>query len=153
MSEESTRNLEGTLASVGKGVDAERFVNEHESKYRFFYEYLRDYIAENGLDATDVITKSRISKNYVYQIRVGGFWGRIGARSGSVGAPTWEEGMLEIRADAVGQHHRQLCGKASAVQHAAVFAVDIYRAGDGGQMPGDAFQDRRFARAVGTDQR
>ena len=71
MSEESTRNLEGTLASVGKGVDAERFVNEHESKYRFFYEYLRDYIAENGLDATDVITKSRISKNYVYQITNG----------------------------------------------------------------------------------
>ena len=71
MSEESTRNLEGTLASVGRGVDSEEFVNEHESKYRFFYEYLRDYVVENGLDVTDVITKSRISKNYVYQITNG----------------------------------------------------------------------------------
>jgi len=71
MSEESTRNLEGTLASVGKSVDSEIFVSEHESKYRFFYEFLNDYIAENGLDITDIITRSRISKNYVYQITNG----------------------------------------------------------------------------------
>ena len=68
MTEESTRKLEGTLSRVGKDVDARSFADEHESKYKFFYEYLRDYIAENKLDATEVVTKSRISKNYVYHI-------------------------------------------------------------------------------------
>ena len=71
MTEESTGKLEAILKSVGKGVDAEKFAEEHESQYKSFREFFDAYIAEQGLDITAVISRSRISKNYVYDITNG----------------------------------------------------------------------------------
>lgn len=71
MTEESTGKLEEILKSVGKDVDAEKFAGKHEGKYKSFREFFDAYIAEHGLDSTEVINKSRISKNYVYNITNG----------------------------------------------------------------------------------
>lgn len=71
MSEDSTRKLEEILGSVGKQVNAEEFADKHESRYKFFNEFFNEYIAERGLNITDIINRSRISKNYVYNITNG----------------------------------------------------------------------------------
>lgn len=68
MSEESTRKLEGVLKSVGNGVNADEFAEKNQSEYDFFYEFFNDYIAEHGLNITEIINRSRVSKNYVYNI-------------------------------------------------------------------------------------
>ena len=71
MSEDNTRKLEEVLGSVGKEIDAEEFADSHESRFKYFYEFFNNYIAENGLSITEIITRSRISKNYVYNITNG----------------------------------------------------------------------------------
>ncbi len=68
MKEETTSRLEQAIQEIKTKAEAERFLNEHGVEERFFHEYLNSYIAEHDLVLGDVIERSGVSKNYVYNI-------------------------------------------------------------------------------------
>ena len=68
MKEETTSRLEEAIQKIKSKEDAERFFDDHGVEQRFFYQYLNQFIADNNLVVSDIIEKSGISKNYVYNI-------------------------------------------------------------------------------------
>ena len=68
MKEETTTRLENILQNVDNIDDAESFVEEHGKDYGFFHEYLNEYIAHHNVEIPQLITKSGISRNYIYNI-------------------------------------------------------------------------------------
>ncbi len=66
---DTTRSLSRVLERVQDTDAADRFIEDHgEKKFRYFYEYLNYIIAEKELAVSDVIRRSGISRNYVYNI-------------------------------------------------------------------------------------
>lgn len=68
MKDETTTRLENILQSVDNLDDAETFAEEHGKHYGFFYEYLNEYIANHNVEIPQLIIKSGVSKNYIYNI-------------------------------------------------------------------------------------
>lgn len=69
MKEETTSRLMGILNDINNSVEGEKFIKEHSSKkYKSFAEYFNSYVAKSNLLIIDVVKKSGINQNYVYQI-------------------------------------------------------------------------------------
>lgn len=65
----TTRSLSRILEDLTDTEKTEDFISSHaEKQCRYFYEYLNQLIADKNLVVTDVIAKSGISRNYVYNI-------------------------------------------------------------------------------------
>lgn len=66
---ETTRHLSRVLQNMKRQKDADVFIENHgEGTPRSFHEYMRQRMKESGLDRGTVISRSGISKNYVYNI-------------------------------------------------------------------------------------
>lgn len=66
---DTTRSLSRVLEKVQDAETAGRFIEAHgEKKFNYFYEYLNYIIASKELIPADVIRRSGISRNYVYNI-------------------------------------------------------------------------------------
>ena len=68
MSDETTSRLEQILKGVNSLDDAENFIKEHATHPRFFFEYLNGYIAKKKIVVSEMIERSGISRNYIYNI-------------------------------------------------------------------------------------
>lgn len=68
MKEETTGRLEDVLKNVSSRDEAEKFAESHGRDYGHFFEYLNDYIAETRGVVNDIVRRSGISRNYVYNI-------------------------------------------------------------------------------------
>ena len=68
MSDETTSRLDSILKNIKTKEEAEGFVKEHAEAPKFFYEYLNEYIAEHRIVVSEMIERSGISKNYIYNI-------------------------------------------------------------------------------------
>lgn len=65
----TTDRLDKILQNVGSDSEAERYVREYTAEqYVSFADYINDYIASHNLEVNDIITRSNISKNYIYNI-------------------------------------------------------------------------------------
>lgn len=69
MEKDTTRTLSKALEKIQKSDEADRFIEKHgQTDFAYFYEYLNWIIAQKGLSTAEVITRSGINKNYVYNI-------------------------------------------------------------------------------------
>ena len=69
MDETTTRKLEEELEKIKTDREALRFLEKHaDDTFDSFYEYMTAYIADNSLEVSDIVRRSEINKNYVYQI-------------------------------------------------------------------------------------
>lgn len=68
MKEETTGRLESLLKEVDSLEKAKDFAEKHGKEPQFFYGYINEYIGQHKLDLGEVISKSGISKNYIYNI-------------------------------------------------------------------------------------
>lgn len=69
MDKDTTRSLSRVLEKTRTDEEAEQFIEMHsEKQFQFFHEYLNDRIASKKLVTSDVIKRSGISRNYVYNI-------------------------------------------------------------------------------------
>lgn len=69
MEKDTTRTLSKVLEKIRKDEDADRFIEKHgETDFRYFYEYLNWIIGQKELTTAEVIARSGINKNYVYNI-------------------------------------------------------------------------------------
>lgn len=65
----TTDRLDKILQRVGSDAEIEKYVKEHTTgQYDSFSDYINDYIATHDLEVSDIITRSNISKNYIYNI-------------------------------------------------------------------------------------
>ena len=72
MDEKTTRSLSRILEEMEDQTSAEDFVAKHEiHEFDTFHRYLEAIITEKGLDRSEVVKRSGISNNYVYQILSG----------------------------------------------------------------------------------
>lgn len=73
MDQNNIGDLNILLAEIKKEEDADKFIEHYvkHKSYNYFYEFLNDYIAENQIDISLVMTYSRINKNYGYNITNG----------------------------------------------------------------------------------
>lgn len=73
MDEKTTRSLSRILEEMDDQTAADDFVSEHEIKGPCtFHDYLDRIIEDKGLERAEVVRRSGISSNYVYQILSGG---------------------------------------------------------------------------------
>lgn len=69
MVKDTTRTLSKALEKIQKSEEADQFIQKHgQSDFVYFYEYLNWIIAQKNLTTAEVITRSGINKNYVYNI-------------------------------------------------------------------------------------
>ena len=68
MKEETTSRLEKIMKTLKDESHAEGFSSEHALPSRAFNEYINDYIAEKDIIVSEMVQRSGISKNYVYNI-------------------------------------------------------------------------------------
>lgn len=69
MNEETTNRLIDILANIDNKSDGVKFIKEHSSdKVDSFTAYLNKCLADKKLIVSEVVKKSGISTNYVYQI-------------------------------------------------------------------------------------
>ena len=68
MKDETTGRLDRILKNVSSGKEAEKFASDHGRDYGHFFEYFNEYIAATGGVVSDIIKRSGISRNYVYNI-------------------------------------------------------------------------------------
>lgn len=67
--QEKTSNLEDALANVKSEKEREQYLNRYtEDGYVHFAEYFNEYMAEYEVDLAEVLCRSNISRNYVYNI-------------------------------------------------------------------------------------
>lgn len=72
MDEKTTRSLSRILEEMDDQSSADSFVSEHEIRdCGSFHEYLDNAVRKKELDRTEVVRRSGISSNYVYQILSG----------------------------------------------------------------------------------
>ena len=69
MDKDTTRSLSKKLEKVRNAADAEAFVDAHAGTgVKDLHTFLNTLIAEKGIAVTDLIEKSGINKNYIYNI-------------------------------------------------------------------------------------
>ena len=69
MDPNTTRSLSRILEGMKDQSEAEGFLEStSENDYQYFYQFLNAYLAEKELDRTEVIRRSGISSNYVYNL-------------------------------------------------------------------------------------
>lgn len=69
MVKDTTRTLSKALEKIQKSEEADQFIEQHgRMDFVYFYEYLNWIIAQKNLTTAEVITRSGINKNYVYNI-------------------------------------------------------------------------------------
>ena len=68
--EETTSKLDCMLKDVHTEKQAEEFISEHisDSANRSFREYLIDYATSSTIEMSEIINRSQLNKNYVYNI-------------------------------------------------------------------------------------
>ena len=67
--QETTDRLEGILKKVRTEKDVRSFMESHTGReYDSFPEYFNDHIAHCGMTVPEIIERSNISRNYVYNI-------------------------------------------------------------------------------------
>ena len=65
----TTDRLDKVLQKVGNDSEADQYAREYTTaKYKSFADYYNCYMNEHGLDVSDIILRSNISKNYIYNI-------------------------------------------------------------------------------------
>jgi len=69
--EESTSHLEQILKRVDSFDTADRMTREHAKEPKPFHILFSEYIAEHGLQASEVYALSGVDRNYVYNITSG----------------------------------------------------------------------------------
>ena len=63
MEKDTTRTLSKALEKIHMSEEADQFIEKHsQSDFAYFYEYLKE------LTTAEVITRSGVNKNYVYNI-------------------------------------------------------------------------------------
>lgn len=70
MEQDTTRSLSKKLQSIKDDNDAEQFIEKH-SKSVTFHSFLNEMIAEKNMTIAELIERSGISKNYIYNILSG----------------------------------------------------------------------------------
>ena len=69
MEKDTTRTLSKALEKIHMSEEADQFIEKHsQSDFAYFYEYLNWIIAKKELTTAEVITRSGVNKNYVYNI-------------------------------------------------------------------------------------
>lgn len=69
MEEKTTRSLSRVLERLSEDRSADRFIEENrEKRFVSFHGYINQMIAERNLSVSEVIRRSGISRNYVYNI-------------------------------------------------------------------------------------
>lgn len=67
--QETTSRLENILNNIKSDSEVEEYIANHTRHvYESFDQYFNDYIAEHALILAEIIKRSNISKNYVYNI-------------------------------------------------------------------------------------
>lgn len=65
----TTDCLDKILQKVGSDKEVEQFVKEYTAdQYETFADYFNEYISSHELEIADIISRSNISKNYIYNI-------------------------------------------------------------------------------------
>lgn len=65
----TTDRLDKILQKVGSDKEVEQFVKEYTAdQYETFADYFNEYICSHELEIADIISRSNISKNYIYNI-------------------------------------------------------------------------------------
>ena len=68
-SQETTERLEKILSDVKDDSEAKGYIDRYTGDgYDSFSQYINEYIGEHGLSVPDIVRRSNISKNYVYNI-------------------------------------------------------------------------------------
>lgn len=67
MEEETTRSLSKKLQSIKDDADREAFIKQHSSSGTL-HGFLNELLAEEGITVSELIERSGISKNYIYNI-------------------------------------------------------------------------------------
>ncbi len=67
--QEKTSRLEDALTNVRTSQQREQFLKQYtEDGYDRFADYLNEYMAEHDIDLSELLCRSNISRNYVYNI-------------------------------------------------------------------------------------
>lgn len=65
----TTDRLDKMLQKVGSNKETEQYVKEYTSgQYETFADYYNEYISSHELEISELISRSNISKNYIYNI-------------------------------------------------------------------------------------
>ncbi len=68
-SQEKTSSLEDALTNVRTQRQREQYLKQYtEAGYGRFADYLNEYLAEHDINLAEVLCRSNISRNYVYNI-------------------------------------------------------------------------------------
>ncbi len=68
MCKETTRHLEEMLKKMRGQDEVSDFLGKNGNTLSSFGEYYSKYISEKGIDVPDIIKKSGVSRNYIYNI-------------------------------------------------------------------------------------
>ena len=68
MCKETTRHLEEMLKKMRGQDEVSDFLGKNWNTLSSFGEYYSKYISEKGIDVPDIIKKSGVSRNYIYNI-------------------------------------------------------------------------------------
>lgn len=68
MCKETTRHLEEMLKKMRGQDEVSDFLGKNENTLSSFGDYYSKYISEKGIDVPDIIKKSGVSRNYIYNI-------------------------------------------------------------------------------------
>ncbi|MCF0143697.1 MAG: helix-turn-helix transcriptional regulator [Firmicutes bacterium] len=65
----TTDRLDKTLQNIKCDESAEKFIGEYTvGQYKSFADYFNSFVSQRELEIPDIITRSNISKNYIYNI-------------------------------------------------------------------------------------
>ncbi|MGN0702834.1 MAG: helix-turn-helix domain-containing protein [Lentihominibacter sp.] len=65
----TTNKLDGMLERLNSETEAERFINRYSSRGSgSFADYINEYIAKHNIEVNDIVSRSNISINYIYNI-------------------------------------------------------------------------------------
>ena len=68
MSSETTRHLEEKLKKIDKQEDVSSFIRSNGNNDSSFREFYSRYIGENHIEVPEILKKSCVSRNYIYNI-------------------------------------------------------------------------------------
>lgn len=65
----TTERLDKTLKNIKSENDAEKYIRKYTvGGYKNFAEYFNDYIIRHEYSISDIVNKSNVSRNYIYNI-------------------------------------------------------------------------------------